>query len=58
MAVKVIFVLMYTDYILMPGEKLFGKFSSDFKNLLRCDLFIFVETDNVMGIHPSGVFIP
>lgn len=58
MAVQVIFILMHTNQILMTGEKLFSKFFSDFKHLLWCDLFIFMEADDVVGIHSSGVFIP
>ena len=58
MTMQVVFILMHTDHILMIRKKPFCKFCADFKDLLRCHLLVFVEADDVMGIHPPGVFIP
>ena len=53
MNVKMVFVLMDTYQALMSREKFLAEFSSDLQALLRRDLLVFVEADDVVRIHPS-----
>ena len=56
--VEVLLVLMHTDQALMPREELLAEFSPDLETLLRRDLLVMMEADDVVCIHSSGVFIP
>ena len=58
MAVQMVFVLVDAEQGLKAAKESPGKGSSDLKALSRRDPFIFVEADDVMGIHPPRVFSP
>ena len=56
--VQVVFVLVDTDQALEAVKEFANKLPADFKTLGCRDLFIFVEADNVVGIHSARVFSP
>ena len=58
MDVKMVFVLVDADQALISRKEFFAEFSSDLQTLLRGDLLVLVETDDVVCIHPPGVFLP
>ncbi len=53
MNVKMVFVLMDTYQTLMSREEFLTELSSDLQALLRRDLLVFVEADDVVRIHSS-----
>jgi len=58
MTVQMILVLMYSDQGLMRREKSVGECLPNFKALHWSDLFILMEGNHVMCIHPAGVLFP
>ena len=58
MAVQVVFVLVDADQVLELIEEPGCKLSADIKALCCGDPFIFVEADDVVGIHPARIFSP
>lgn len=58
MDVKMVFILVDADQTLISRKEFFAEFSSDLQTLLRGDLLVLVETDDVVCIHPPGVFLP
>ena len=58
MTVQMILVLMYSDQGLVRREKPICKCLPNLKALHWSDLFILMEGNHVMCIHPSGVFAP
>lgn len=55
---KMVFVLMYADQILMIRKEVLGKSASNLETFFRSDFFIFMKTDNVVCVHSAGVFVP
>ena len=53
MNVKMVFVLMDTYQTLMSREEFLTELSSDLQALLRRDLLVFVEAEDVVRIHSS-----
>ena len=58
MDMEMILVLVDADQALISRKEFPTEFPSDLQTLLRGDLLVFVEADNVMGVHPPGVFLP
>ena len=58
MAVQMFFILVDTDNTLKSVEEFVCKLFSEFKDLSGSNSFIFMEADEVVSIHPAGVFIP
>ena len=58
MDMEMILVLVDTDQALMSRKEFFAEFSSDLQALFRSDFLILVEADDVVGIHPPGIFLP
>ena len=58
MDVKMVFVLVDADQALISRKEFFAEFSSDLQTLLRGDLLVLVETDDVVCIHPPGILFP
>ena len=56
--VQVVSVLVDSDHILVPAKETFGVGSADLKDLFRRYLFVFVEADHVVRVHPAGAFAP
>ena len=55
---KMVFILMYADQILMIRKEVLGKSASNLETFFRSDFFIFMKTDNVVCVHSAGVFVP
>ena len=58
MTVQMILILMDTYDILMLRKEFLCICLSDFQNFFRRDLFILMKTDDIVSVHPAGVFIP
>lgn len=58
MAMQMLPILVDSDHTLVTGEKTVGKFFSDFQNFRRGNIFVFMETDDIMRVHPAGILIP
>ena len=58
MTVQMILVLMYSDQGLVRREKPICKCLPNLKALHWSDLFILMEGNHVMCIHPAGVLAP
>ena len=58
MTVQMLLILVYRYQALMIRKEPVNKLPSDLEYLFWCYLFILVKTDDVMGVHPAGVFIP
>ena len=56
--VKVVSVLMDSDQALVSGEKLVAESSPHLHALFRSHLLVPVKADDVVCVHPSGVFLP
>ena len=58
MAMQMLLVLMYADKVLEAREEFFGKCLSDLQHLPWRNRLVFVEADDVVRVHPPGVFLP
>ena len=56
--VKGVAVLMDRNQALVSGEKLVAESSPDLHALFRSHLLVPVKADDVVCVHPSGVFLP
>ena len=55
---KVILILMDGDQVLEIGEELLTEVLTDLQTLPLSHIIIRMETDDIVGTHPSGVFVP
>ncbi len=51
-------VYMHTYQTLKSGKPLFRKFFPKLQCLLRCNRFVLMPRNNVVGIHPAGILAP
>ena len=58
MAMHMLLVLMYADKVLEAREEFFGKCLSDLQHLPWRNRLVLVEADDVVRVHPPGVFLP
>lgn len=56
--VKVVFVLMDADQVLVFGEELIGKCPSYAHAHVGSNSLVPVKADDVVGVHPPGILVP
>lgn len=57
-AMHMVSVYMHTYQTLESSKPLFRKFFSKLQCLLRCDRFVLMPRDNIVGIHPARILAP
>ena len=57
-AMHMVPVYMHTYQTLESLKPLFRKFFSKLQRLLRCDWLVLMPRNNVVCIHPAGIFAP